>query len=580
MDLESSVRIEIKGPENQESLPGEADSFSPSSESPQTGQETEGMTADQLIRRSAEFYPNVVAFADPSNRAGLGLGHARSVTYEEAETLVSSIAVKFIEHGLKPGNIIAIQIPNIWETLVIIAAAWRARLAVVPLPMVWRLSEIHQAIAQLDPTAIVTVGTFAGHNHADIVREAASHHISIRHIFGLHGNLGDGISPIDNWFIEGDTGSQNTSEASAGSPDDTAIMTWADSPSGPYPVPRSHKELMTIGGAFVHGLHLTGEDKVLNAYPFTSITSVGGQLIAALLAHAPLILHQPFDYGSFVSQLRDHGITYTAVPAAVINTLHSQGDLAGTGITLSRLGCIWPTPHSQSRKDTLPDLDIPLFDICNLGELALLLRSHEKGANLQELPLGKLQISEMQSEESIYLETRVRGCVAPQTGGDEGQHMNGTLFVRGNAVPSGPFTQAGALTQSLLLPDSHGYLDTGIACKVDESRAGLFRCEPSRELIYHGGTAVGFAELDRLYSEFPGFLDAVAFAIDDPIMGERIFAAVIPKPDTAPSLIELKQFLNEKGIAPYKSPDQLVTVTSIPRTPDGSVLRDQILGQI
>ena len=44
-----------------------------------------------------------------------------------------------------------------------------------------------------------------------------------------------------------------------------------------------------------------------------------------------------------------------------------------------------------------------------------------------------------------------------------------------------------------------------------------------------------------MYASYPEFLDAAAFAIDDPVMGDRIFAAVVPRPDQSPSLDSFPQ---------------------------------------
>ena len=63
------------------------------------------------------------------------------------------------------------------------------------------------------------------------------------------------------------------------------------------------------------------------------------------------------------------------------------------------------------------------------------------------------------------------------------------------------------------------------------------------------------------------------------MVGDRIFAAVVPAPSAAVSLDALRDFLTERSVAPYKFPDKLLVVPEIPR--DGAtVLRDAILQQI
>ena len=538
-------------------------------------------TADALLRRAAGHSPDAIAFADPPNRAAFDMGPGRSISYREADALADRIAARFAAFGLKRGDVVALQLPNLSEGPLLIAGAWRAGLVPVPLPMMWRLNEIHHALAQIDPAALVTVGRFAEMDHAALMCEAASRHMNIRYIFGLGSELPDGTTPIADWFSPGAPAENVADELPApGSGSDLAILTWAASPEGPYPVPRSHAELIALGQIVVQELHLTRKDVLLNTYPMTSISVIGGQLIASMLAGAALILHQPFDYDGFVSQLRDRGVTFMAVPDPVLKALGERGDLADPDLKLARIGRVWPWPHGTGADAGLPEITLPVYDIHNLGELALVIsRSTAKPDEARRggLPLGKFTIPGGGGDDRVYLETRVRGSVA---NGDNRRRLSGQLFLRGTIVPAGPFDKAGALTNALLRADAQGFLNTHIRCTVDEAVAGVFSCDRDLDMIYHGGVAVGAAELDRIYADYPDFLDAAAFAIGDEIMGDRIFAAIVPRPDQTPSLANFRRFLEQKGVAPYKAPDQLVIVSAIPRDGDGRILRDQVLNQV
>ena len=88
-------------------------------------------------------------------------------------------------------------------------------------------------------------------------------------------------------------------------------------------------------------------------------------------------------------------------------------------------------------------------------------------------------------------------------------------------------------------------------------------------------------ELDHaLSAASPCYLDAACFALSDPVIGDRIFAAVVPEPDEPVSLEALHAYLHGLDVAPYKFPDQIVVVRDIPRDASDRVLREQILAQI
>lgn len=530
-----------------------------------------GPAADALLREAAARLPDRLAYADPPNRAAFGLGAPRRLTFSAANTLADGIAARLAGSRLLPGERIAIQLPNIVELPLLMTGAWRAGLVPVCLPLMWRLDELHHALPQIDPAALFAVGRFGNHNHCGAVREAAAHHIAVRHIFGIGPELPDGVAPADDWFSEAAAASDTDIRAAA-SEDETAAMTWAASARGPFPVPRTHRELVSLGRLAAGALSLTDGDVTLLTYPLTSIAALGGQMIAALLAGAPLILHQPFSYDGFLAQLGEFGVTCAAIPDSVLSAMRERGDLDAGGLALTRIGRVRPWPHLPVRDD--PKAAIPVFDIHTIGELALVIEQAPAPAGL---PLGKLSYAGIDGRGEAYLETRVRGSVS---GDGERRTLSGALLLRGASVPSGPFGAAGALAEDMLLPDAQGFVNSRLQCTVDEGSAGRFFCARDPALIYHGGVAIGAAELDSAYASFPGVLDAAAVPIEDELMGDRIFAAVVPHPGQTPSLKDLKLFLAGKGLADYKCPDQLVIVKAIPRDAGGAARRERILGQV
>jgi non-ribosomal peptide synthetase component E (peptide arylation enzyme) len=94
--------------------------------------------------------------------------------------------------------------------------------------------------------------------------------------------------------------------------------------------------------------------------------------------------------------------------------------------------------------------------------------------------------------------------------------------------------------------------------------------------LLHGGFAIAASELDARYKTYPGFLDAACFAVPCPVMGDRIHAAVVAKPAQSISREALCAFLARQSVAPYKYPERLVVVKSIPRDAQGRVLREEL----
>ncbi|HFQ15125.1 MAG TPA: hypothetical protein ENK41_02115 [Rhodobacteraceae bacterium] len=103
---------------------------------------------------------------------------------------------------------------------------------------------------------------------------------------------------------------------------------------------------------------------------------------------------------------------------------------------------------------------------------------------------------------------------------------------------------------------------------------------PSAETFRHGGIPVSARELDSLYAGFDGLADAAAVPVDDPVMGKRICAAIVPNPGLSISFEDFRNYLLQRRVASFKFPDRLITVSEIPRRADGGIMRDKILEQL
>jgi non-ribosomal peptide synthetase component E (peptide arylation enzyme) len=115
------------------------------------------LKAEALLARRAQQRPSVTALADPANLAALDLGQPRSFTYHEADVAVDALAAFLVELGLKPGDTIAVQLPNVAVAPLTLLAAWRAGLTVAALPMLWRAHEIGRACEEIAPKALIGV---------------------------------------------------------------------------------------------------------------------------------------------------------------------------------------------------------------------------------------------------------------------------------------------------------------------------------------------------------------------------------------------------------------------------------------
>ena len=510
-----------------------------------------GAAIDALIDHWARVSPHAPALCDPANRGQFGDEGPRTLSFVEADALIGRLANSFIHNGLAPGDRVVIQLPNVWESPLAIIAAWRAKLVPCVFPLLWRRQEIDAAMALLQPRAVITISTFAGHAYAEVMREAAVEQLSIRFILGIDFSTPDGVSRLTDWLINEDAAPPRALLNAAEAADEPGVITWSTSPLSGAPLLQSAEGLRLLGQAQVDALRHNAQDVMLNPYPFSSLTGLAGFLLPWMMTGCRLVLHQPFDLDVFCGQLSEQKVTFTAIPVPVVESLLGSDRLAQSGQHLSRLGCVWPMALTVRDATEAPEAPLPIFDMHNLENFALFTRPRALDLDPNLLPLGKLRAGDGE-DDPVLIETRVKGSV---TGGkDAGSHLRGELLLRGITVAR-PLQN---IPEEPEPASKRELVATSIQCTVQEQQKDRFRLSPMPESIYHGGVTVSASELDRLYREYPDFLDVAAFAVDDPVMGQRVIAAVVPHPASSPSLSEFRAFLLAKEVAPYKLPDQLV----------------------
>jgi acyl-CoA synthetase (AMP-forming)/AMP-acid ligase II len=97
--------------------------------------------------------------------------------------------------------------------------------------------------------------------------------------------------------------------------------------------------------------------------------------------------------------------------------------------------------------------------------------------------------------------------------------------------------------------------------------------------IDRGGLKVDPAEVEAAVLRCAGVTDAAVIALPNPMLGESVCACVVPGAAGPPSLEQLRASLAAE-LAPYKLPEELCLVESIPRTALGKVALDVLRGEV
>jgi non-ribosomal peptide synthetase component E (peptide arylation enzyme) len=101
-----------------------------------------------------------------------------------------------------------------------------------------------------------------------------------------------------------------------------------------------------------------------------------------------------------------------------------------------------------------------------------------------------------------------------------------------------------------------------------------------KDLINRGGEKISAEEIENLILTHPAVQNIACVPMPDPILGERMCACVIPRPEQHLTLDELVTFLMKEEIAKHKLPERLEIMEEFPLSAFGKVSKKDLTERI
>ena len=146
----------------------------------------------------------------------------------------------------------------------------------------------------------------------------------------------------------------------------------------------------------------------------------------------------------------------------------------------------------------------------------------------------------------------------------------GEVLVRGPQVTSGYYKMPEETANAI----KDGWLYTGDIAKMDEE-GYFYIVDRKKDMVIAGGYNIYPREIDEVLFEHPKVLEACAVGIPDPYRGETIKAFVVLKPGETMTEEEVIQYCGEK-LAKYKVPKVVEFMSSLPKSGVGKILRKEL----
>jgi hypothetical protein len=453
-----------------------------------------------LFRRILARQPDALALVDPANKMQVTGQPPLRLTFAQVDRAISTLAAHFVDAGLPPHSIIAVQLANTVEYALTVLAAHRAGLVVALMPQLWRHADLAVALNRIGARAIVACSRIDGVSHADLVMNAAVEAFSIRYVCGFGPDLPEGMVPLDDLITHGD----GTAPAMPPDARQAALISFDVMNSGLLAVPRTHLNLISGGLAVFLESGMAQGGTLLAAQCMGSFAGIASSLACWLLSGGTLALHHPFDGEVLERQLIELNCDTLICPAALAMRLGEDEDLLHESPLRNVIG-LWRTPEQIASSPSWPSQRVRLTDIYVFGEAGLFgARRGNDGAAADIMP-GPYGAPRDDAQSPIAGEMLLTDA--------------GTLALRGSMVPLAAYAAAARDEFRRDTPPAT-YVDTGYAARLDRTSGAICITAPPPGIMAVGGYRFQADELQAWAKRLGD--GAMLTALPDKLSGHRL----------------------------------------------------------
>ncbi|WP_283138363.1 class I adenylate-forming enzyme family protein [Rhizohabitans arisaemae] len=534
-----------------------------------------GETVDDLLRAQVAARPGAPAVVDPLNKADLMGGEVKRLSWAELDREVDRVAGVLLEQGVGQGDLVAIQLPNSVEIAATFLAVVRIGAVAVPFPVQYREYELTQLGALTPIKAFVTAVRIADRAGAEFVRDLRPRLPALETVlaWGVVDKAPDDVVDLGLVAPDPEVLTRHLA-ATERDPADLVTVCWTSGTEAtPKGVPRCHHDWLAVESICTAAPGLTEADVVLNPFPMVNMAGIGGVFLPWLRSGCVLVQHQPFDLTVYLTQIARERVTYTlAPPPLLMLLLHREEILAKADISsLTRIGSgSAPLPVAMVRGwQERHGIAIINFFGSNEGVALLSDPVHmpdpaDRARYFPRPDAGKGDWPGSLAAMRVKLVDPATGERIVEPG------IPGELHIDGPTVFAGYYPGTAAADPF----DDEGYLVTGDIFEIAGADGRYLRfVDRAGDLIIRGGVNIAPAELEALISGHPAVAETACVGYPDEVLGERVCAFVVAKPDTQLNAEIVVGFLRERGIASYKLPERVEVVAALPRNAVGKILK-------
>jgi len=487
-------------------------------------------------------------------------------SFADFKRLVDLTALGFLELGVAREEIVAVQLPN-WAEFMVVRFAL-SKIGAVTLPLNVRMGEheVEYFLKLTQATCLVLPAAFGGREYVSLGERLKAQQPSLRAVVMVGGEGASWMKRLEEMFdVPYHEGAVTDRLAKLKvSPDDIDILCpTSGTTQGRYKVSmKSHNSYRAVFDFYIYQAKLTAEDRILSLAPITQPMGANATYLMVCLG-STVIQSEHFTAEKALALLEAERCSFMfAISTHLVDMVNcpslDQYDLSRLTRCLSA-GAYVPPEVARQTEARLGTKVLIMYGAMDgwVGTGITVDDPEEKRYNTIGRPLPGCEVAIFSADATRQLP---RGEV-------------GEIAGRGPANALGYFNDPDADRQMFRADDWAFNGDLGM---VDEE--GYVRIlGRSKDIIIQGGQNIVPTELEDLLMTHPKVANAAVIGMPDNRLGEAVCAYVIPKSGVAPlTLDETVEFLKEHKVASYKLPKRLELVSTFPTHKGDKVLKSEL----
>lgn len=459
--------------------------------------------------------------------------------------------------GVRPGDVVAIQLPNWRDCFTAHAGCWLAGAVVLPIVPIYGPAEVSFIVRQAGARAVILAREFRG-------RDSSATSAALGEVPGLEQTIlvGEPLPGTIGYADLAATPATGFIPAIPIDPRERCLLVYTSGTTAePKGVQHSHAsllgELRSIDEMRSAGMGSTA----LSVFPAGHIAGTLG-ILRMLCRGTPTHAMDAWDAHRAARLIDRHAVTSSGgapIHLSGILDVAEREHLDLSSLIEYTTGAAGVAGALIRRADRLK---VRAFRCYGSSEHPTI------STGLPQDPLDK----RADTDGRVAPGTQIR--LVDDDGADVEPGAVGEILTRGPELFSG-YTDPRFTRASM----SDGWFRTGDVGRLDAD-GYLTITDRKKDIIVRGGENISSKEVEDVLSSHPAVAEAAAVGAADEVYGERVCAFVVVNDGQRFGLADAADHFAECGLARQKTPERIVVVDELPRTASGKVqkhlLREQL----